>query len=167
MEQRKAQKATFTTLKIQTIQSFVWSSLHCPGKQESDGGGVPPCGRCTQKGWWWHSSLWKCKQNMSVWCKNMTEIQLFLLRTCASPAATAPTSGTRHSWTGLHQLPTINTSPRGSLTRRHSSSEVDCSSQTENTTHSLHPSQKTLIFFGRTILWTGAAGRNVRNAICE
>lgn len=50
----------------------------------------------------------------------------------SAPAAMAPTSGTRHVWTGLHQVPMMNTTPRGSLTTRHSSNVVDCTNQTSS-----------------------------------
>ena len=95
----------------------------------------------------------------------------------------APTSGTRHVWTGLHQVPTINTTPRGSLTIRHSSKVVDyirlevkqnsreCISaqvdkQEEKDISQLHSykmgnSSFNLLWWTNTILFFVAARRNV------
>lgn len=52
-----------------------------------------------------------------------------VLKSCAAPAAMAPTNGTRHIWTGLHQDPMMKTTPSGSLITRHSSSVVDCTNR--------------------------------------
>lgn len=77
-----------------------------------------------------HSFLhkWKIKHQLLSVSLSAGELNDEII--LAAPAAMAPTSGTRHICTGLHQVPMISTTPSGSLITRQSSSVVDYTDRT-------------------------------------
>lgn len=105
---------------------ILWrTNLHCPSKKEWADAEAPLCERCSQRGRWLHSFLHIILNQKACGSQTVSNSLKMSVKQVCAPAAMAPTSGTKHIWTGLHQFPAMNTTPSGSLTTRHSSSDVD------------------------------------------
>lgn len=128
LQQTKMKSKWLWYLKKKDPSLLHYYYSHCPGRRGWDGAEALLCERRTQTGWRWHSFLHKISK-ISLWCLCEGNVRIKAIKggfRVWAPAAMAPTSGTRHVCTGLHQWPMISTTPSGSLTTIHSSSVVDC-----------------------------------------
>lgn len=120
----------FSSCRDKSVPSFMLAYSHYPSRRELDDGEALLCAQYTQRGWWLHSFLhkWKIKHQLLSASLSAGELNDEIM--LAAPAAMAPTSGTRHICTRLHQVPMISTTPSGSLITRQSSSVVDYTDRT-------------------------------------